>query len=91
VELRQKGIDAETIGEALQQTAHDEAEAAFQAALPRARRLARLEARAFREKLGAYLARRGFNYEVALEAVNRAWEEVRAQTPDSSFSHTRED
>ncbi|MGH2592333.1 MAG: RecX family transcriptional regulator [Anaerolineae bacterium] len=79
VELRQKGVAAETIAEVLQATAHDEDTAALQAALPKARRLAALDAREFKQKLGTYLVRRGFSYEVALEAVNRAWEEVRAQ------------
>jgi regulatory protein len=85
-ELRQKGIDAETIDEALRAAAHDEDEAAFRAALPQARRLARLGAREFKQKLSAHLARRGFGYEVAGEAVRRAWEAVRAEAPDSSDS-----
>ena len=84
-ELRRKGIDASTIDGALQATAHDDDEAAYRAALPRARRLAQLDARAFAQKLGAYLARRGFGYEVASEEVRRAWEEVRPNAPDSSF------
>ena len=79
VELRQKGVAAETIAEVLQATAHDEDTAALRAALPKARRLAALDAREFKQKLGMYLVRRGFSYEVALEAVNRAWEEVRAR------------
>ncbi|HLF28695.1 MAG TPA: RecX family transcriptional regulator [Anaerolineae bacterium] len=90
-ELRQKGITAETIDEVLQAVAHDENEAAFQAALPRARRLTRLELREFKQKLGAYLLRRGFTYEVASEAVRRAWEEVRAESSDSTFDLTSED
>lgn len=90
-ELRQKGVAAETIGEALQATAHDDDSAAFQAALPKARRLAGLDAREFKHKLGAYLVRRGFSYDVALEAVSRAWKEVRAQTPDSLLDMTSED
>ncbi len=90
-ELRQKGVAAETVDESLQAAAHDDDEAAFRAALPRARRLAHLDAREFKQKLGAYLARRGFGYEVASEAARRAWQEVRAQSPDSSFDMTSED
>ena len=84
-ELRQKGVDPASIDAALRAAGHDEGEAAFQAALPRARRLAHLETQEFRQKLGAYLGRRGFTYEVASEAVRRAWQAVRSQPPDSSF------
>jgi regulatory protein len=93
IELRQKGVDAESIDEALQAAAHDEDEAAFQAALPRARRLAAQhpDVNEFKQKLGAFLARRGFAYEVARDAVRRAWEEVDARSPDSPFDTTSED
>jgi len=91
VELRRKGVAAETIDESLQAAAHGEDEVAFRAALARARRLAHLDAREFKHKLGAYLARRGFDYEVTLEAVRRAWQEVHAQAPDSSFDSASED
>jgi len=78
-ELRQKGVAVETIDETLQATLHTEETAALQAARPKARRLAALDAREFKQKLGAYLLRRGFSYDVALEAVSQAWQEVRAQ------------
>jgi regulatory protein len=91
LELRQKGIDAETIDAALSAAAHDEDEAAFQAALPRARRLAKLEAREFKQKLGAYLGRRGFSYDIIQDAVKRAWETVQSESPDSSFDFDNEE
>lgn len=91
VELRQKGIAAETVDELLQVTEHDEDTAALEAARPKARRMAALDAQAFKQKLGAYLMRRGFNYEVAAQAIRRAWEEVHADTPDSSIELTSED
>ena len=90
-ELWRKGVAADIVDETLEATAHDEAEAAFQAASPRARRLANLDAREFKQKLGAFLARRGFNYEVAAEAVRRAWEEVGARDTESPFDTTSED
>lgn len=90
-ELRRKGIAAEIVDETLQANAYDEGEAALRAALPQARRLARLDAREFKQKLGAFLGRRGFSYEVAAEAVRRAWEEVGVQAADSSFDTTSED
>jgi regulatory protein len=88
-ELRDKGVDAQTIDETLQTASHDDDAAAYQAALPRARRLAHLEAREFKNKLGAYLMRRGFDYEAAREAVRRAWQAVRA--PADSSIETSED
>ncbi len=90
-ELRQKGVAAETIAEALQAAAHDDGAAALQAARPKARRLAGLDARGFKQKLGSYLVRRGFSYDVALEAVSRAWQEIHSQTPDSLLDTTSED
>jgi len=61
-ELRSKGISASIIADAL--AGLDEEPIARTAAEAGARRLARLEPREFRRKLKAYLARRGFSYEV---------------------------
>jgi len=90
-ELRRKGVDVETIDASLDDAAHDDKDAAFRAALPRARRLAALDAQTFKHKLGAYLARRGFGYETALDAVRRAWRAVQGDESDSSFDTTSED
>lgn len=80
VELRQKGVPAELIDQMLREIAHDDESAAQQAARQQARRMANLDRKTFTQKLGAYLMRRGFGYEVALQAVNQAWDEIRAQT-----------
>jgi regulatory protein len=61
-ELRGKGIPDAIIAEALADL--DEEVAARQVAEAGARRLAHLEPRDFRRKLGAYMARRGFSYAV---------------------------
>jgi len=90
-ELRRKGIPAEAIDEALQATRHDEGAAALQAALPRARRLADLELREFSQKLAAFLMRRGFDYEVARQAVSQAWQAVHGAPSDSAFDTISED
>jgi regulatory protein len=76
-ELRQKGLRDETIAQAL--TDLDEEESAYRAAAQRGRRLARLDQLSFRKKLGAYLLRRGFPYEVVNLAVERTWQELRAE------------
>ena len=76
-ELRQKGLSEETIAQAL--TDLDEEENAHRVALRRGRRLAHLDQVSFRQKLGAYLLRRGFPHEVVNLVVERAWQELRAE------------
>jgi regulatory protein len=72
-ELRKKGVAEEAIRQAVGEM--DETEAAYRAALGRARRLSRLEYPEFRQRLGEFLRRRGFTYETINRAVKRAWEE----------------
>ncbi|HMM29636.1 MAG TPA: RecX family transcriptional regulator [Aggregatilineaceae bacterium] len=68
-ELRQKGIADAIISRALD--GYDGAESAYAAAQDQARRLRGLDRRSFRNRLGAFLARRGFDYDTAREAVDR--------------------
>lgn len=72
-ELRQRGLDREAIDQALEGL--DESCLALQAARKHARKLHGLPLTEFRRKLYAFLARRGFNYEVAKPAVEQAWRE----------------
>ena len=77
-ELRRAGVDKETIDESLDGL--DSSEAAYAAALPRANRLAALAAEdsaAFRRKLGDFLLRRGFTYDVVREVVARLLREMK--------------
>jgi regulatory protein len=83
-ELRQKGVPEELIAELLE-SEHDEDQAAYQAALPKARRWRGLEEREFYTKLQGYLARRGFSYDVARDTILRAWQAVHAEAPDQDF------
>lgn len=76
-ELRQKGVDDKTIAQALADL--DEKESAYRAATQRGRRLAHLDQVSFRRKLSAYLQRRGFPYRVVNPAVERVWQELRAE------------
>jgi regulatory protein len=73
-ELRQKGISRELIDEALQD--FDETAAAQQAALKQARQWSHLPEQEFRNKLGAYLQRRGFSYDAVREVIEMTWQEV---------------
>ena len=50
--------------------------AAYQAASDKARRLRGLDKRNFRTKLGAYLARRGFNYDTIGQVIERLIDET---------------
>lgn len=73
-ELKRKGLPDEAIREAVGSV--DEHESAYRAGQARAQRWSNLDYRAFRDKLGAYLMRRGFGYAVARQAVERLWHEV---------------
>ncbi len=84
LELRQKGIDQETIQSALD-TVTDEEPLAMQAAQKQARRLARCDWPQFRQRLGGFLARRGFSYEVIAPVVRRVWEAQRTAQADETI------
>lgn len=73
-ELRQKGVEAEVVRAAL--TGLDEDEQAYRAGLRRVRSLEREDEVVFRRRLEDYLRRRGFGYEVAVQAVRRLWAEA---------------
>jgi regulatory protein len=77
-ELRQKGVGAEVIAEQIE-GAVDEESGAREVALRQARRLSRLDRQAFRQRLWAHLARRGFDYEAINRAIDEAWREVSAE------------
>jgi regulatory protein len=73
-ELRQKGVASDDIARAVKKV--DERDSAYRAARPKALRWKELDAQTFREKLSGFLARRGFDYGVTRETVNRLWQEV---------------
>jgi regulatory protein len=86
-ELRRKGLDDSTIAPAVAEL--DAVAAAYQAARPRALRLSGLadsDPMLFRRKVGDFLLRRGFDYEVVREVVIRLMHELadgEAQTSSS--------
>ena len=82
LELRQLGVAREAIEPVLADL--DPVADAYAAARPRAQRLASLaqaDLIAFRRKLGDFLARRGFQYEVIQETVARVLQEVLNSDP----------
>jgi len=74
MELRQKGLDDETVQAAVSDV--DEEALAYESALKRAPRFKSLEWAGFRKKLSEYLARRGFPYSVTAPIVTRIWNEM---------------
>jgi regulatory protein len=72
-ELRQKGLDDAAIEKAL--VGLNEEVLAYRAALKQSRRYDGNETRDFHNKLGRYLARRGFSYDIIKGVVARVWEE----------------
>lgn len=70
-ELKQKGLESDLIDEAL--TGLDEDESAWTAVASKLSRWRTLDEQAFKQKVMAFLSRRGFNYEVASQTAQRAW------------------
>ena len=81
MELRQKGLDDETVKEAVSNL--DEEALAYETARKRAPRLKSLEWSEFRRKLSEHLAKRGFPYSVVTSVVTRIWNE--AHTEDTHY------
>ncbi len=80
MELRRKGLSDEIIQSVLD-TQDNEAAMAFTAARKYALRLTGLEWPEFRQKLGGFLARRGFLYSTLTPVVSEVWKEI--QTADA--------
>jgi len=76
-ELRQKGVPDPAIQAALDDL--DEEDAAYRAASARLRRYARADEETFRKRLGDFLARRGFGYEIVRDVLDRLWQEQSMQ------------
>ncbi|MDP2919280.1 MAG: regulatory protein RecX, partial [Dehalococcoidia bacterium] len=72
-ELHQKGVPEEVIREAVSEI--DEVESAYRAALSKVRRFSQFEYPEFRQRLGEFLRRRGFNYDIINRTIKKVWEE----------------
>ena len=81
VELRRKGVGDQVIEQALQGV--DERESAYKAAWERAQKLSRFDRQTFRRRLGGFLQRRGFGYEVVKDTVERLWRECTSGHADA--------
>ncbi len=79
-ELRQKGIAPGLIEELLRDTVDVEA-AAYQAASAQGRRLRGRTRQEYRQKMGAFLQRRGFGYSTASQIIRRLIDELADSEP----------
>jgi regulatory protein len=84
-ELRAKGVAAETIQAAVAPVAGDESETALALARRRARTLNEPDPLRFRARLGAFLQRKGYRYEVVRAAVDTVLAERGAPLDDDSW------
>lgn len=75
-ELRCKGVGEDAINKAIEEV--DEKEGAYQIAQTRALHLAHVDRDTFRRRLGNFLRRRGFSYDIVRETVERLWRENRS-------------
>ncbi len=73
LELRRKGIADTIIAQVVD--AIDDEDSAYRAALKKARILSPSDYQSFRRRLGEYLRRRGFSYEVINHTTERLWQE----------------
>jgi regulatory protein len=78
-ELRRKGVTEDVTTAALSNL--DESALAYQAGLKKARQLVTEDWQAFRTKVSAYLARRGFPTSIIASTVSRLWTEMHAGHP----------
>jgi regulatory protein len=84
VELRRKGITDEIIETTLD--GFDEEQAALKAGRKPARRWKQLSADEFRRRLGDYLTRHGFAFELIPTVVNRLWHELKDAKDESEVT-----
>ena len=77
-ELQRKGVNAEVIENVTADS--NDYDSAYRAALSKAKHLASLDYQTFRHRLGDFLKRRGFSYEVIKETINRTWHEYQEES-----------
>jgi regulatory protein len=90
VELRQKGVEEETIQRALAETG-DEDSLAYQTAIKYARRLAGTDWETFRKRLGAFLMRRGFSYGTIAPILRQVWDETQSSASSDNLTQNEDE
>ena len=79
LELRRKGIASETAAEAIDEADLDELAAATDLARRQLAKYAGVDEAAARRRLGAFLARRGYGYDIVRAALERVAGEAEDQ------------
>jgi len=82
-ELRMKGVEREVIDELIDD--EQDEERALRAGYKKALALVRLpniDFATFRTRLGSFLQRRGFSYEISTRIMRKLWEELKGQDDD---------
>lgn len=80
LELKQKGIETETIAQTIAEV--DDEHSAYHAAQRKARTLTGLDRHSFRKRLGTFLRRRGFSFELINHTIDQVWQEHVKSQPD---------
>ncbi|MBO0779413.1 MAG: RecX family transcriptional regulator [Ktedonobacteraceae bacterium] len=81
-ELRMKGVKREVVDELV--SSEQDEERVEEAARKKAQMLARqpgMDYTTFARRLGSFLQRRGFNYDITTRTVRALWKELREETP----------
>lgn len=81
-ELKQKGISSEIIDQVV--STIDDDDNAYRAALEKAKRIADVDYETFSRKVGSHLQRRGFSSSVTKHALNKAWEDRKRPSEETS-------
>ena len=89
MELRHKGLEDNLIQTILTENV-DEQTLALQAARKHLRKVQGLAWQEFRQKLGSFLGRRGFSYDVSVTVVRLIWDELHSED-DQSNNNNNED
>jgi regulatory protein len=85
-ELKLKGVDREVIDEVV--TGEQDEELALAAGRKKAITLIRqpdIDFNTFRARLGPFLQRRGFSYQITKHTVQNLWEEMKEEVPEEDF------
>jgi regulatory protein len=85
-ELRMKGVEREVVDEMV--TGEQDEELALQAGRKKARTLMNqpaIDYNTFRTRLGAFLQRRGFSYDIAKRTVQSLWEELKDEDASEEY------
>jgi regulatory protein len=86
MELRRKGLDNEVVQKVLDENVNENA-LALEAARKYVRKVQGLEWQDFRQKLGGFLGRRGFSYEVVAPVLRLVWTELHPGGKQTNYNN----